>query len=71
MKNEKRDKAREQNGSLDGQYRFKALWRMAALINLGGMPLGHIDDNHPLPYLVQARLDGEKGQLVILEAAVE
>lgn len=41
MKNEKRDKAREQNGSLDGQYRFKALWRMAALINLGGMPLGN------------------------------
>jgi len=35
-----------------------------------GLPFGHVRWNATLPFGIQARLDGEKGDLVITEAAV-
>ena len=35
-----------------------------------GLPFGHVDLNATIPVGVKARLDGDKGDLIITEAAV-
>jgi muramoyltetrapeptide carboxypeptidase len=36
-----------------------------------GLPFGHVDFNATIPVGAQARLDGDNGDLIILEAAVK